>query len=98
MCNFFIRLFCPKLYRPKYYRYFDSWELKELPPLPALYQPYCPAEVSETKGLFCCVRSLCDYLKQLQRPPLLPETLCTKQNETKTNSALLSVTTELKYH
>lgn len=38
--NFFIRLFCPKLFRPKYYKYFDSWERAELPKLPDKYKPF----------------------------------------------------------
>lgn len=38
--SIFIRLFCSKLYRPKYYKYFDSWERPELPPLPGKYRPY----------------------------------------------------------
>lgn len=35
--NILIRLFSPWLYRPKYYKYFDSWERPPLPPLPAKY-------------------------------------------------------------
>lgn len=35
--NIFIRLFARRIYRPKYYPYFDSWELEELPPLPSAY-------------------------------------------------------------
>lgn len=38
--NLLVRLFAPKLYRPKYYKYFDSWERNPLPVLPAEYQPY----------------------------------------------------------
>lgn len=38
--HFLVRLFCTKLYRPKYYKYFDSWEAPELPPLPEHYKPY----------------------------------------------------------
>lgn len=53
-----IRLFAIRLYRPKYYQYFDSWELKELPPLPVKYQPYCPDTFPESKKLFCCVHSI----------------------------------------
>lgn len=34
------RMFCKRMYRPKYYKYFDSWECEELPPLPAIYTPY----------------------------------------------------------
>lgn len=29
-----VRMFCRRLYRPKYYRFFNSWELPPLPPLP----------------------------------------------------------------
>lgn len=38
--NLIIRLFAPKLYRPKYYRYFNSWERPELPKLPQKYSVY----------------------------------------------------------
>lgn len=34
------RLTARRIYRPKYYKYFDSWENDPLPPLPAKYQPY----------------------------------------------------------
>lgn len=33
------RIFAHKVIRPLYYRYFDSWERPELPPLPDQYQP-----------------------------------------------------------
>lgn len=42
-----IRLFAPKLYRPKYYKYFDSWERPELPSLPDNYVPYREHKVEE---------------------------------------------------
>ena len=35
-----VRLLAPKLFRPKYYKYFDSWERRELPKLPPEYKPY----------------------------------------------------------
>lgn len=38
--NIFIRLLAPKIYRPMYYKYFDSWDRKELKPLPRRYHPY----------------------------------------------------------
>lgn len=41
-----IRLFAPKLYRPKYYKYFDSWEKYYLPPLPDTYTCYWPQKYS----------------------------------------------------
>lgn len=34
MPGFFNRLFCKRVNRKKYYKYFDSWERKELPPIP----------------------------------------------------------------
>lgn len=36
--NILIRMFAPKLFRPKYYNYFDSWERPELPALPQRYK------------------------------------------------------------
>lgn len=38
------RLFARRIYRPKYYPYFDSWEVKQLPPL--------PTEETAEKGTF----------------------------------------------
>lgn len=35
--NILVRMFARRIYRPKYYPYFDSWELEELPPLPDRY-------------------------------------------------------------
>lgn len=35
-----VRLFCPRVWRPKYYKYFDSWSHKELPPLPDRCKPF----------------------------------------------------------
>lgn len=32
--DWIVRLFSPWLYRPRYYRYFDSWDRPRLPPLP----------------------------------------------------------------
>lgn len=44
--SFFQRLFSGILIRPLYYKYFDSWQAPELPPLPDSYQPY--QEIIET--------------------------------------------------
>lgn len=39
--HWIVRLFCTThLFRPFYYKYFDSWEAPELDPLPDQYQPY----------------------------------------------------------
>lgn len=38
--NIFIRLFAPRIYRPRWYRYFDSWERPRLQPLPSRYKSY----------------------------------------------------------
>lgn len=50
----FARLFGLWVFRPRYYKYFDSWECPPLPPLPERYVPYeetdkqthCPADDS----------------------------------------------------
>lgn len=45
--SFFARLFGLWAYRPRYYKYFDSWERPQLPPLPRRYVPYArPNDVS----------------------------------------------------
>lgn len=36
--NFLVRLLSHKVYRPKYYPYFDSWEHKSMPELPLKYK------------------------------------------------------------
>lgn len=38
------RLFAKRMYRPRYYKYFDSWENDVLPSLPEKYQPYVDPE------------------------------------------------------
>lgn len=35
--GFFVRLFARRIFRPLYYKYFDSWELEKLPELPSAY-------------------------------------------------------------
>lgn len=45
-----IRLFAPKLFRPKYYKYFDSWERRKLDDLPSNYTAYVSqSDPDETK-------------------------------------------------
>lgn len=57
--NFFIRLFSPWCFRPKYYKYFDSWcRPRGFIPLPSRYQPrtdvvggvYCTTEKQRRKA------------------------------------------------
>lgn len=38
--NIILRMFAPVLYRPRYYKYFDSWQRNTLPKLPAMYTSY----------------------------------------------------------
>lgn len=38
--HIFVRLFSPKLFRPKYYKYFDSFETPHRDPLPEKYKAY----------------------------------------------------------
>lgn len=46
--SLFQRIFSHKIFRYKYYKYFNSWERKLLPPLPEQYKPYQPT----TKKVF----------------------------------------------
>lgn len=36
---FLVRLFCPRVFRPRYYKYFNTFDAPDLDPLPAKYQP-----------------------------------------------------------
>lgn len=46
--SFFARLFSGgHLFRPRYYRYFDSWDCPKLPPLPELYHAWGCDDVPE---------------------------------------------------
>lgn len=45
-----VRMLATKVYRPKYYKYFDSFECPYLPPLPAEYQTYTKPEKKHKKG------------------------------------------------
>lgn len=47
---FLVRLFAPKVFRPKYYKYFDSFECRELPALPSIYTPFVSKKQSKRKG------------------------------------------------
>lgn len=38
--NFLVRLFCSKIYRPAFYKYFDSWERPHMPALPPAYKKH----------------------------------------------------------
>lgn len=40
-----IRLFCRRFYRPRYYKYFDSWEAPVLPPVPSSVPPVPPVTI-----------------------------------------------------
>lgn len=42
-----VRTFSPWLYRPKYYKYFDSWERPYMPPLPSRYKAYSVAGTAQ---------------------------------------------------
>lgn len=64
-----VRLLAKKLFRPKYYKYFDSWERPVLPELPERYQPYkSDTEKLTLKGRFSDVLS--DIRRQLKRRKL----------------------------
>lgn len=44
------RLFAHRIFRPKYYKYFDSWEAPSLPLLPEKYQPYPGKSAAKAAG------------------------------------------------
>ncbi len=41
--------FSTKVFRPKYYKYFDSFEKPYLPPLPSEYKPYIPSKAKKKR-------------------------------------------------
>lgn len=45
--SFLVRLFCPWIFRPMYYKYFDSFEAPALRPLPPIFKPNPPAAPSK---------------------------------------------------
>lgn len=47
--NILQRIFCTRLYRPKYYKYFDSWEAPILPPPPYPVKDICLSEKKDKK-------------------------------------------------
>ncbi len=49
--NILVRLFSPWLYRPRYYKYFDSWERPPLPSLPSRYN-VSPLPKEKKKKIF----------------------------------------------
>lgn len=64
---FLTRLFAQRLYRPRYYKYFDSWELEKLPALPEKYvankvdpfnAPVLGAWIKTRKRLFRRIRKV----------------------------------------
>lgn len=45
--SIFVRLFAPKIYRPSYYKYFDSWACRKLDDLPSTCVPYTPTSCGD---------------------------------------------------
>lgn len=45
--NLLVRMFARRVFRPKYYKYFDSWERPYRDPLPAKYQMYTNLQFEE---------------------------------------------------
>lgn len=68
--NLLVRLFSPWLFRPKYYKYFDSWECPPLPALPEKYQtndytPPKPLNVRLARGIVHAIDSGASSLRKL---------------------------------
>lgn len=49
--HWLVRLFAPRVWRFKYYKYFDSWEHKTLPSLPSRYKPFVSDDASASDDL-----------------------------------------------
>lgn len=50
--SFLVRIFSPKLFRPLYYKYFDSWSCPYRDELPSKYSPYKSDPVSRFKFFY----------------------------------------------
>lgn len=62
---FLVRLFTTKrIYRPKYYPYFDSWAIRELPKLPEKYKPYQSEKIEKKRGF---LRGTIEKIKAFRR-------------------------------
>lgn len=61
-----IRMFAQRIYRPKYYPYFDSWELVELPPLPEKYNAV-EGNVNDGKWFFTWMHKSLILLRSTKR-------------------------------
>lgn len=56
--GFIMRLFTTKhVFRPAYYKYFDSWTRKKLPDLPSIFQPFEAPPKKENKRRILVLRS-----------------------------------------
>lgn len=60
------RITAQRLWRPKYYKYFDSWEARELPKLPAIYKPV-PGELKKERWALPWYFKTRRFLKQSRR-------------------------------
>lgn len=74
-----VRLFATKVFRPRYYKYFDSWEAPELPPLPSEYVAYekplklksgAAAEAAAPEGAGASPQI--DQPRETSQPPIAP--------------------------
>lgn len=61
--NIIVRLFSPKLFRPLYYKYFDSWERPYRDPLPDEYTEYRSERCTVRTRIEGSARALCERLK-----------------------------------
>lgn len=59
---FLTRVFCRRLWRPKYYKYFDSWELDPFPDLPDKYQVYEPDVITQP-----CAPAYLSHMRRLRK-------------------------------
>lgn len=57
--NILQRIFAHKVFRPKYYKYFDSWERPPLPELPPEVRPYpVPPKLRKSRRVMAYIKKL----------------------------------------
>lgn len=68
--NFLVRAFSPWIYRPSYYRFFNSWDEPYFPELPVSYRPHFSTEgACEPKA----ARAVRDYYQTYIDPERIPD-------------------------
>lgn len=66
--NFLVRLFCPRVHRRRYYKYFDSFEAPKLDPLPEAFKPNPFPPPTKFAGFLAKIKSKLKIRSRDHRP------------------------------